>query len=187
MPSPDESFEQLLQRLSAPGSLSASQSDPFYYFVYDPVDALNVKRLLPVWSARLRNLGFSVQQISFSDLVWQLVDASGRWDEWLLVEGEADPEMVNDAVRSVLSGESGLIAKVAQVISQERPRTVIFLTDTELLHPYYRVRVLESALHDRIKTPTIVFYPGRRSGQYGLRFLGLYPEDGNYRATIIGG
>lgn len=187
MPSLDEAFEKLLRHLSEPGSLSASQSDPFFYFVYDPTDALTVKRLLPVWSARLRNLGFGVEQISFSDLVWQLVEVSGRWDEWLIVEGEADPEQVNDAVRSVLSAESGLITKVAAIIGQDRPKTVVFLTDTEMLHPYYRVRVLESALHDRIKTPTVVFYPGRRAGQYGLHFLGLYPEDGNYRATIIGG
>ena len=43
---------------------------------------------------------------------------------------------------------------------------------------------LEAAL---LKVPTVVFYPGRRSGQFGLHFLGFYPEDGNYRATLIGG
>jgi hypothetical protein len=56
-----------------------------------------------------------------------------------------------------------------------------------MLHPYFRARILESILHDRIKVPTVIFYPGRRSGQYGLHFLGFYPEDGNYRATLIGG
>jgi len=56
-----------------------------------------------------------------------------------------------------------------------------------MLHPYFRARVLEGVLHDRVKVPTVVFYPGRRSGQFGLHFLGFYPEDGNYRATLIGG
>ncbi len=56
-----------------------------------------------------------------------------------------------------------------------------------MLHPYFRVRVLESALANRVKVTTVVFYAGRRSGQYGLHFLNLYPEDGNYRATVIGG
>jgi hypothetical protein len=32
-----------------------------------------------------------------------------------------------------------------------------------------------------------VFYPGTRSGQYGLHFLGFYPVDGNYRSTLLGG
>jgi len=33
----------------------------------------------------------------------------------------------------------------------------------------------------------VIFYPGRRSGQYGLHFLGFYEFDGNYRATLLGG
>jgi hypothetical protein len=187
MPSLDESFQQLVQHLREPGSLSASRSDPFFYLVYDPAEALEVKGRVPVWAAKLRNLGFEVERVSFSDLIWQLLEASGRWEEWLSVEGEADQEQVNEAVRSVLTGEAGLIAKVAEVVSQPRPHTIVFLTETEMLHPYFRVRVLESALHDRVMVPTVVFYPGRRSGQYGLHFLNLYPEDGNYRATVIGG
>lgn len=187
MPSLDETFAQLEQLLRAPGSLSAAHSDPFFYFVYDPGEALEVKRRIPVWMAHLRNQGITVERVSFSDLIWGLIEASGRWAEWLHVEGMADSEQVNDAVRSVLSGANGLVAKVAEVVSQERDGTVVFLTETEMLHPYFRVRALETALHDRIKTPTVVFYPGRRSGQYGLHFLDLYPEDGNYRATVIGG
>jgi len=35
--------------------------------------------------------------------------------------------------------------------------------------------------------PTIILYPGIRSGRTTLRFLGIYPEDGNYRSTHIGG
>ena len=187
MSSLDESFQQLVQHLRAPGSLSASRSDPFFYLVFDPSEAVEAKRRIPVWSAQLRDLGFTVQRLSFSDLVWQLIEASGRWDEWLSVEEDTDPEQVNEAVRSVLSDGAGLIAQVAESVGRERPGTIIFLTETEMLHPYFRVRVLESALHDQIKVPTVVFYPGRRSGQYGLHFLNLYPEDGNYRATVIGG
>ena len=61
------------------------------------------------------------------------------------------------------------------------------VTDAGLVHPYFRIRTLESALHDRVKIPTVIFYPGRRSGQYGLCFLGFYSVDGNYRSTLIGG
>ena len=77
--------------------------------------------------------------------------------------------------------------KQSQYLSEARPKTVVFLTDAHALHPYFRIRTLESGLHDRIKTPTVILYPGRRSGQYGLHFLNFYPVDGNYRSTIIGG
>lgn len=187
MPSLDDDFQQLAARLAEPALLAASRSDPFYYFVYAPEQALEIKRRLPAWTAQLRNAGLTVERVSFSDLLWELVDESGRWEPWLEVEAEADPEQINEAIRDVLRSGNAIIARIASVVGQERPGTVVFLTEAEMLHPYFRVRVLESALHDQIKIPTVVFYPGRRSGQFGLRFLGLYPEDGNYRATLIGG
>jgi len=187
MPSLDDDFQQLAARVAEPALLAAARSDPFYYFVYAPDQALEVKRRLPVWTAKLRDAGLAVERVSFSDLLWELVNASGRWDAWLQVESAADPEQVNEAIRDVLRSGNVLISRIAAIVGQERSKTVIFLTETEMLHPYFRVRVLESALHDQIKIPTVVFYPGRRSGQFGLRFLGMYPEDGNYRATLIGG
>ena len=75
---------------------------------------------------------------------------------------------------------------MATYVAGPSPGRVVFLVDTGLLHPYFRVRAMESALHDRVKVPTILFYPGRRSGQYGLHFLGFYAVDGNYRSTLIG-
>jgi hypothetical protein len=187
MPSLDDDFATLRHRLHEPASLAASRSDPFYYFVYPPEQALEVKRRLSLWTAQLRHDGLAVERVSFSDLLWGLVDASGRWDLWLEAEPDADREAVNEAIRSVLREGGALIERVAGVVGTPKANTVVFLTETELLHPYFRVRALESALHDRIKVPTVVFYPGRRSGQFGLHFLDFYPEDGNYRATLIGG
>jgi hypothetical protein len=183
----DEDFEQLAARLGEPASLAASRSDPFYYLVYPPGQALEVKRRLPVWTARLRDAGMTVERVSFSDLLWQIVDASGWWQTWLELEPGTDGEQVNESMRDVLRTRDALVSLIAERVEKDRSGTVVFLTETEMLHPYFRVRVIESALHDRVKVPTVVFYPGRRSGQFGLHFLGFYPEDGNYRATLIGG
>jgi len=94
---------------------------------------------------------------------------------------------MNEAISEVLRSSNALVESLATHISHERKQTVVFVTDVAALHPYFRVRSLESGLHDRIKMPTVVFYPGRRSGQYGLHFLGFYEFDGNYRATLLGG
>lgn len=188
MPSLDDDFRQLVEYLRGPASLAASRTDPFFYFVYHPEQALDVKRRLPIWAASLRNdYGIEVEQISFSDLVWELIDASGRWEDWLDAEQDFDQDVVNNSLHNVLTENNALIDKIAARIEEPRPHVVVFLTDTEMLHPYFRARVLEGVLHDRVKVPTVVFYPGRRSGQFGLHFLGFYPEDGNYRATLIGG
>lgn len=187
MPSLDDDFAQLAGHLTAAASLASARADPIYYFVYEPRQALEVKQRLTVWSAQLRHAGLSVERVSFSDLLWELVEASGRWEGWLENEADFDPAQVNEAVASLLRDGNALIERVALHVSQPREGTVVFLTETETLHPYFRVRVLESNLHDRIKVPTVIFYPGRRAGQFGLRFLGFYPEDNNYRATLIGG
>lgn len=160
MPSLDDDFQQLAGRLRDPATLAAARSDPFYYFVYAPEETPEVRRRLPIWSASLRHAGLQVQRISFADLLWHLVDEAGHWDEWLRAEGDFDQEQINESIRDVLrrSG-NGLVAKVAAIVERERPATIVFLTETEVLHPFFRVRLLESVLHHRVKVPTVVFYP----------------------------
>src|SRR5688572_30823599 len=116
MPSLDDSFRMLAARLREPAPLTASRSDPFYYFVYPPEEALEVKRLLPVWTASLRNDGIAVERVSFGDILWELVDASGRWDAWLEAEADADPEQINEAVRAVLRSGGALVERVAAAV-----------------------------------------------------------------------
>lgn len=188
MPSLDEEFARLVARLSEPGSALGVSGDPFYYFAYGPDQTPAVRDRMPAWIGSLRNAGFDrVESISFADLLWGIIADSGRWEAWLEAEPDFDRAQVNAAVHDVLTQRSRLVERVAAHVSQERRGTVVLLTETETLHPFYRVRTLEGQLHDRVKVPTVVFYPGRRVGQYGLRFLDLYPEDSNYRATIFGG
>jgi hypothetical protein len=187
MPSLDETFDALMQHLRHPESLNPAMSDPFFYFVHDPAETLAVKQKLTVWCSALENEGWTVESVSLSKLIWTTVDKSGRWEEWLVLERDSDIEAMNEAISDVLRSDNALVEALARDISHERDRTVVFVTDSAALHPYFRARSLESGLHDRVKVPTVVFYPGRRSGQYGLYFLGFYEFDGNYRATLLGG
>lgn len=187
MPSLDETFAALVTHLRQPEALNPAKSDPFFYFVHDPTETLQVKQKIGIWSAQLKNEGWTVEHVSLAKLLWKIVGASGRWDEWLELEPEAEPEAMNEAIRNVLRTDNVLIDSLAQYVGQERPRTIVFVTDTVALHPYFRARALEGGLHDRVKVPTVIFYPGHRSGQYGLHFLGFYEFDGNYRATLLGG
>ncbi|HVC94157.1 MAG TPA: BREX protein BrxB domain-containing protein [Pirellulales bacterium] len=187
MSSLDSTFEELVSLLGKPEALDPAKSDPVFYFVHDPQQTLEVKRSIPRWIARLRQDGHQVQTVSLARLLWDAIDGSGRWDDWLDSEADYAPEEINDAVRDVLRGEHGLVAAVAPYVTGPAAGKVLFLTDAALVHPYFRLRTLESALHDRFETPTVLFYPGSRAGQFGLQFLGFYPEDGNYRSTLLGG
>jgi hypothetical protein len=187
MPSLDETFNGFLEHLRHPDFLNPAKSDPFFYFIHTPSETVDVKQKLYVWSSVLRNEGWSVDEVSLGRLVWQIVDQSSRWQEWLSLEANADRQDVNDAISDVLRSGNALVKAVCDHVSTPRPNTVVFLTDAYALHPYFRARALEAGLHDNIKMPTVLFYPGRRSGQYGLHFLGFYPFDGNYRSTLLGG
>jgi hypothetical protein len=193
MPIPNEirleaDFEKLRQRLGDPDALNPAHSDPIFYFVYPPSQILTVRKLLPGWMARLRNEnGLEVEILSLSEIMWELIDASGRWDAWLELEPEHDPDAVNEAIRDVLRAGNALVERVAERVATPRENTVLFITDVELLHPYFRSRVIENYLNNKVLIPTVFFYPGRRTGQYGLHFLEFYPEDPGYRSTLIGG
>ena len=183
----DDTFEELLSRLQDPDALNPAKSDPFLYFVYPPGQMLELKKHFPRWTTKLTEAGFHVIRLSLSELVWQLVDASGRWEAWLEVEPSAEIDQLNESIRDVLRSQSKLTEELANRIAEAPENGVILLTEVEMLHPYFRMRTIESYLHDKVTVPTIVFYPGRRSGQYGLHFLDFYPHDGNYRSTLIGG
>jgi len=183
----DDVFNELLEKIRDPEALNPAKSDPVFYFAYPPDRMLDLKKRLPRWTARIREVGFEVRRISLVDILWRSVDESGRWDAWLELEGGADPDQINEAVRDVLRQGDSFVRKVVEAVETAPEGTVVFLTEAELLHPYFRTRTIESRLHDRVTAPTVIFYPGWRSGQYGLHFLDFYPVDGNYRSTLLGG
>ena len=193
MPIPDEvrleaDFQDLRQRLGDPDALNPAHSDPIFYFVYAPSQVLTVRKLLPGWIARLRNEdGLEVDRLSLAGIMWELIDASGRWDTWLELESDFDLDEINEAVRDVLRSDNALVKRVAERVATSQEKTILFITDVELLHPYFRSRVIENYLNNKVQVPTVFFYPGRRAGQYGLHFLEFYPEDSGYRSTLIGG
>ena len=193
MPSRDDSsleraFDELRAVLGRPDRLNPAQSEPVFYFVYRPEHMLAVKRKLSGWMGRLRNDGFDPLRVSLADILRELIDESGRWEAWLELESEADPGDLNRAIHDVLTRNNALVNHVAKRVKAGRQNSVVLLTESELLHPYVRTRVaIETALGGSVTHPTVIFYPGRRVGQYGLHFLGFHPEDSNYRSTIIGG
>jgi hypothetical protein len=183
----DNVFSELLAKICDPDALNPAKSDPIFYFAYPPELMLNLKKSLPRWMSKIREAGFEVRRISLSDILWGTVDDSGRWATWLDLETDADADQINEAVRDVLRQGNAFINRVSEALGSAPAGTVVLLTEAELLHPYFRTRTIESRLHDKVKTPTVIFYPGRRSGQYGLHFLDFYPVDGNYRSTLVGG
>lgn len=183
----DNAFNELMDKIREPDALNPAKSDPVFYFAYPPEQVLDLKKRLPRWTSKIREAGFEVRRVSLADLLWNTIDESGRWDAWLEIEAEADTIDINEAVRDALRQGNALVNRVTEIIASTPKNTMILLTESELLHPYFRTRTIEGWLHDKVEAPTIIFYPGEQSGQFGLKFLRFYPVDPNYRSPIIGG
>ena len=183
----DNAFNELIDKIREPDALNAAKSAPVFYFRYPADQGLSLKKHIPRLISKLRENGLDVLRVSFADLIWNVVDESGRWASWLDLESSADPEQIDESVRDALRQGDALIKRTAAAIATASRETIVFLTEAELLHPYLRTRVVEEYLHNEVAFRTVIFYPGERSGQFGLKFLGFYKEDSGYRATIIGG
>ncbi len=187
----DDAFKELRSRIGDPQRLNATHADPFFNFVHEPKLTMEVHRRLARWTGALEKDGWDVRVESLATLLWKAVEDSKRWDMWMKFPDKGDYKTTNRSMRDVLAdGEDelrGLCRALAPLLSDETPKRLLLLTDAGLLHPWFRVRTLETRFHDQIRCPVVLFYPGRRAGQFGLHFLGFYSEDGNYRSTIVGG
>jgi hypothetical protein len=191
MPSLDDTFSKLRSRLNEGAALRETGDDPVYYLIFDPGKMLDVKRSLKKWRSRLELDGWRVDTLSMVDVVHGALQSHPLREFWL-EEEQRDPfdfASINDTLSEALASQSALDEQI--LAKQDELREVndalLLITDLEAIHPYTRIGAIESRLQGRFDVPTVIFYPGDRNGTHTLSFLGIYPEDGNYRSVHIGG
>jgi hypothetical protein len=191
MPSLDKSFSKLRSRLKEGAELRETGDDPVYYLIFDPSKMLEAKRSLRKWRSRLGQDGWSVHTFSIAEAIHEALRDHSLRDIWLR-EDRRDPfdfESINDTLAEALTAKNTLDKRVLeqQNALKGEEGALLLVTDLEALHPYTRIGAIESRLQGQFEVPTVILYPGTRSGEYTLSFLGIYPKDGNYRSVHIGG
>ncbi|HMR67608.1 MAG TPA: DUF1788 domain-containing protein [Anaerolineae bacterium] len=189
MPSLEANFNELMTRIRHGRELSSASFEPIYYLVFPTKQILEVKRRLPAWTARLRNDGWDVHQFSIAEAISDILQQAPLRKIWLAADRKAPQawEKTNKSLANALSRGS-LQDRLEAVLKEANTKNnaIVLVTDLEALHPYLRIGAIESKLYGEFKTPTIFLYPGERAGKTRLKFLGFYPEDGNYRSTHVG-
>ena len=194
MSSLKDDFEELWQRIRRGRGLTNSGDDPVYYLVFRPAEMIEVKRQTKQWIAKLKNQGWTVESFSMSKVITQILKQDALRDLWLTnpADKSFDPDafaQINQTLADVLmSGDllkNQLASRLAELTG--KTQTLLFVTDLESLHPYLRVGALEQKLQGKFTVPTVFLYPGVRDGKTTLRFLAMYPADGNYRSVHVGG
>jgi hypothetical protein len=190
MPSLNANFDELLTRVRHGRELGHASFEPVYYLIFPPRQILEVKRLLPAWLARLRNEGWEVSRFSFAEQIADILGAAPLRKIWLNADRKhpLEWEKTNQALANYL-GNGALQGRLGALLESLRdvPNAIVLATDLEALHPYTRIGVIEGQLSGQFRVPTVFLYPGVRTGKTRLKFLGFYPEDGNYRSFHVGG
>ena len=191
MPSLTADFDELMRRVQAGREFSHASFEPIYYLVFHPREILDVKQQMAAWTARLKNAGWKVTTFSAAEHIKDILQSSPMRKVWLTADAKAplDWEKTNKSLANALTGRDQLQQKLESTISELKgdPDAIVLVTDLEALHPYLRIGAIEAQLQGKFHIPTIFFYPGVRTGKTRLRFLGFYPEDGNYRSVHVGG
>ena len=189
MSSLDKKFNELLSRLNQGRDLRPTGVEPIYYLVFPPNQILEAKRHLPAWQARLHNEGWTVHSFSIANHVAEILGGAKLRSVWEKGDRKDPLEWTktNKSLTNVIRrGE--LKDRLAALLDEvnRQPKSIVLVTDLEALHPYARIGSIEAQLYGSFKVPTVFLYPGERTGKTKLKFLGFYPEDGNYRSNHIG-
>ena len=183
-------FDELLARIRYGRDLGPASFEPIYYLVFPPQQILEVKRTLPAWIARLRNEGWEVQRFSIAEQAAEIFDQAPLRAIWLAADRKAPLawDKTNQSLANALTNGSlqGRLEALLTSLESNR-RAIVLVTDLEALHPYLRIGAIEAQLQGKFHVPTIFLYPGVRTGKTRLKFLGFYPDDGNYRSNHVGG
>ena len=192
MPNVEDSFEELRSKLKSQERLLERSSEPIYYLVFGQREMQLVKRRFPIWKEKLEQQdGWRVHQLSLGRRIQEFLRTHKRLQTWLEYErtNPGDYEAVRKTLVSQLA-DTGLVTTwVVETLTAAAADThgIAVLTDVEAIHPFLRIGAVEQSLQGRCPAPLVILYPGVRSGNTILRFLGEYPEDGNYRSLMIGG
>ena len=184
-------FDELRERIRHGRELSHASFEPIYYLVFPPQQILEVKRQTPAWVAKLHQEGWDVHTFSVAEHIWSLLKADPFWSLCVMEDKAApmDWPRTNKALADILTADNALLKRLEEALQplEGKPGALLLVTDLEALHPFLRIGAIESQLQGKFHVPTIFLYPGVRTGTTRLKFLGFYPEDGNYRSVHVGG
>lgn len=184
-------FDELRERIRHGRELGHASFEPIYYLIFDPSDIVEVKRNTPAWAAKLHNEGWDVSVFSIAEEIEKILATDPRRPLWLMADKKAphDWAKTNQSLANALISNGALQQRLEEALSaiEGNKNGLLLVTDLEALHPYMRIGAIESNLQGKFQVPTIFFYPGTRTGKTRLKFLGFYPEDGNYRSVHVGG
>ncbi|MFZ1059776.1 MAG: BREX protein BrxB domain-containing protein [Candidatus Rokuibacteriota bacterium] len=191
-----ERLEPLLKSPRLEAEISTYQGVPFALFVYPPTAELELRRDARMLATRIeQQTSRKVAQISMAELLWEAIRCAHPPDgkplfeaERALAHAEVEDRLEQTAehIRSIVSEMSPIPKMIqARVAGLHPERHIVFLLRVGALYPAYRAHALLENLMYEVRIPTVLFYPGSRSGTNSLRFMDSLDALHSYRHKIL--
>ncbi len=178
--------------LATPQRINAYHDLPFAILHYDPKAEFQARKQIALFATRLHNAGKQVHVVSIARILWDAIEGTEGIEAIAEEERQFGFGRAQETVSTLLSDEAfmPLPAVLEHRMKGLNPdQDVVFLVRLAALGPaIYRSAKLLDAMHGRTMVPIILFYPGTRDGESGLRFLNLPEREQtgayNYRVRI---
>jgi hypothetical protein len=120
MSSPRADFDELMRRVDRGREFADASYEPIYYLVFHPRDILEVKRLMPGWTARLRNDGWQVEIFSIAEQVGEILAAAPMRNIWLAADRKSplDWTKTNQSLANALTAKGQLQERLEALLAK---------------------------------------------------------------------
>lgn len=191
-----DGLEPVLKSPKLESEISTYRGVPFALFAYPPTAERELRREVQNLATRVdQATGRRVHILSMAALKRRAIEtAFGDVDRFYDSERRHRDlptkerlTLLNDQLDQVLS-DPELLPIHQQVVeyagSLGARSSLLFLTRIGTLYPAYRASALLENLMGKVPVPTVLFYPGTRSGKHSLRFMDSLDAVHGYRHKI---
>lgn len=157
---------------------------PFWISAYNPTQEVEVEKEIINLEKRLSNDGKNVLSVDLFALSMDIIQRYVGVKELLAIEQKKKKDTFKRALQSTINIHERLIPAIKEQVEEQAPK-VLFVTGVGKVFPFIRSHNVLNNLQSSIKTiPTLMFFPGRYTGQ-SLDLFGLLKDDNYYRAFNI--
>jgi len=182
--------------------ISTNRNYPFALFQYPPHEEFKMRAKLLELLDALRSKAWVILNV---DLFSTLIEYLSKQENGELIEALIQEEKLqykasrgnHSMPLNVLQNSLDIFLKnpeeypkivfdkiIEKTKHSDVAKTVIFLSRIGGLYPFYRTSSLLRHLDKGIRVPTIVLYPGEKTEQHYLSFMGEVGADRDYRPRI---
>ncbi|PSR13220.1 MAG: DUF1788 domain-containing protein [Bacteroidetes bacterium] len=154
---------------------------PFFISTYAPEQELELVKAVQGLVNKLETKGIKVLEINLYQIVMDILERELGPGEIFALEEQMDKDEFKQALQSVLDINEVVMPEIRQRIEQHQAQ-LYFVTGVGNVYPFLRSHNILNNLQNVAKdAPTVMFFPGRYTGQ-SLELFGLLKDDNYYRA-----